>query len=84
MKVYINNFEIQDNDMIFQNPIVRSYEKRKTKDGLVTTVHGHEIQDLKDLLRAQLNDIKNHCEYVRLYDTYHNNVVKEVLKDDNW
>lgn len=82
-KIYIMDFEISNNNTVYDKPLLRSFEKRKTKDGIVT-VHGNELKKLKDMIKGQIDQIKNHCELVRLNDTYHNQIVKQALQDDDW
>lgn len=82
-KIYIMDFEISSNNSIYDKPLLRSYEKRKTKVG-VNTIHGTELKNLKEMIKRQIAEIKNHCELVRLNDTYHNQIVKQALKDDDW
>jgi hypothetical protein len=82
-KIYITNFEISSNNSIYDKALLRSYEKRKTKEG-INTVHGTEILNLKKMIANQITEIKEHCELVRKYDTYHNRIVKQALLDDDW
>lgn len=82
-KIYITNFGIQSNMNEYDKLLTRTYEKRKTKEG-ATTIHSDEINDLKIMLRAQIDEIKKHCELVRINDTYHNRIVKQALSDDDW
>lgn len=82
-KIYTMNFEINGNSVIYEKALFRSYEKRKTKDG-INTIHATEIKELKDMISHQINQIKKHCEIVRQNDTYHNRVVKQALEDDDW
>lgn len=82
-KIYITNFEIKNNNNIYEKPLLRSYEKRKTKEGVIT-VHGTEIINLKKMIAIQIYEIKEHCELVRKNDTYHNRIVKFALSDDDW
>ena len=82
-KIYITNFEIKNNNNVYEKPILRSYEKRKTKEGVIT-VHGTEIINLEKMIATQISEIKEHCKEVRLNDTYHNQIVKQALMDDNW
>ena len=82
-KIYITNFAIQSNINVYEKLLTKAYEKRKTKLG-ATTIHYDEIEGLKEMLTAQIGKIKDHCELVRLNDTYHNRIVRLALQDDNW
>ena len=82
-KVYITDFSIQSNTSVYEKMLKKSYEKRKTKKGALT-VHGKEINSLKKMITEQIAEIRDHCESVREYDTFHNRVVKYALEDDDW
>ncbi len=82
-KVYITEFAVQSNMTIYDKLLKRTYEKRKTKDGVIT-IHGREIENLKTMITKQISEIEEHCKLVRLNDTYHNRIVKQALMDDDW
>ena len=82
-KIYITDFGIQSNLNVYEKLLTKTYEKRKTKEG-ATTIHSDEINDLKTMLKAQIEEIKGHCVLVRENDTYHNRLVKMALLDDDW
>ena len=82
-KIYITNFAIQSDLIIYGKALNRTYEKRKSKDGAVT-IHGKEIETIKNMIKTQILEIKDHCEYVRKFDTFHNRIVKQALMDDDW
>lgn len=82
-KIYINNFRIQNNALVYDKLLTRAYDKRKLKDG-TTTIHMREITDIKNMIREQIDNIRNHCEDVRKFDTFHSRVIKAALVDDDW
>lgn len=82
-KISITNFAIQSDIIVHGKMLNRTYEKRKTKEG-ASTIHGREIETLKNMIKTQILEIKDHCEYVREFDTFHNRIVKQALLDDDW
>ena len=82
-KIQITNLEIDNNQDLYVKSLKDIYDKRKTKMGEITE-SGLEIKKLKDFINTQIGEIEYHCELIKLNDTYHNNVIRLMLADDDW
>lgn len=83
MKLYISNLTLVGSENPDPWPFIDLYNKRLNREGQ-TTVNYETIKKIKEILKEQIASIESHVKYVRLYGTWEDNLIKNMLLDDNW